>query len=118
MKREFYAIQTLYTSPEFWDCLVPVLGREKLDRILKLSQTKEHKDGVKADVLRAVEDYGMYGAPWFVATRPDGKEDSFFGADKLENLAWWLGEPSLSPLAMLCGPRGLILTSFPSSFRA
>ena len=90
-KHEFYSIQTPYTSPKLWDCLVPVLVREKLDHLLKLSQTNEHKEGVKADVLRAVEEYGMYGAPWFVATRSDGKQDVFFGADKLDNMAWWLG---------------------------
>lgn len=60
---------------------------------MKLSQTNETKDGVKSDVKKAVEDYGMYGAPWFVATRPtDGKKDVFFGCDKLEAMAWWLGE--------------------------
>lgn len=69
-----------------------MLGRDKLERYMKLSQTDENKEGVKADVQRAVEEYGMFGAPWFVATRPsDGKRDVFFGADKLEAMAWWLG---------------------------
>lgn len=70
-----------------------MLGPEKLERLLKLSQSNEIKESVKADVIQAVEEYGMYGAPWFVAVRAeDGKQDVFFGADKFENLAWWLGE--------------------------
>jgi hypothetical protein len=60
---------------------------------MELSQSGENKEGVKADVAKAVEEYGMFGAPWLVATRPsDGKRDVFFGADKLEAMAWWLGE--------------------------
>jgi hypothetical protein len=91
-QHEFYAIQTLYTSREFWDCLIPVLGREKLERYMEMSQSDENKEGVRADIQRAVEEYGAYGVPWFVATRPsDGKRDVFFGADKLEAMAWWLG---------------------------
>ncbi|KAF8316877.1 thioredoxin-like protein [Clavulina sp. PMI_390] len=88
---EFYAIQTLYTSPEFWDCLVPVLGREKLNRYLKLAQSDENKEGVKADVLKAIKEAGMYGAPWFLATRADGRQERYFGYDCLERMAWFLG---------------------------
>jgi hypothetical protein len=63
-----------------------------LTRIRNLSQTTRHKEGVKQDVMHAVETYGMYGAPWLVAKRAtDGKTDVFFGADKFEAMGWWLG---------------------------
>lgn len=59
---------------------------------MKMSQSDENKEGVRADIQRAVEEYGTYGLPWFVATRSsDRKRDVFFGFDKMEAMAWWLG---------------------------
>ncbi|KAF9515248.1 hypothetical protein BS47DRAFT_1381593 [Hydnum rufescens UP504] len=89
---EFYAVQTDYRTEQFWECLVPTLTKENLARIRQLSQTTRHKEGIKEDVKNAVENYGMFGAPWMVVTRAsDRKVDVFFGADKFDAMAWWLG---------------------------
>jgi len=89
---EFYAVQTDYRTEKFWECLVPTLTKENLARIRQLSQTTRHKEGIKEDVKNAVENYGMFGAPWMVATRAsDRKVDVFFGADKFDAMGWWLG---------------------------
>jgi len=89
---EFYSSQTDYRREEFWDCLVPTLSREEVARLRKVSQTEVHKEGVKSDVAHVVTTYGMFGAPWMVVQRPsDGAEDVFFGTDKLDSIAWWLG---------------------------
>jgi len=59
---------------------------------MKMSQTDENKEYARVDIQRAVEEYGVFGLPWFVATRPsDGESDVFFGSDKLQDMAWWLG---------------------------
>jgi len=90
---EFYAVQTPYTSLHFYDCLIPTLTLQNLQHLLRCSQSAENKQGVKDDVLQAVEKYGMFGAPYMVATRPtDGKWDVFFGADKIEDMGWFLGD--------------------------
>ena len=96
---EFYSTQTDYRRKEFWDCLIPTLSREEVARLLELSQTEVHKEGVKSDVTYAVTSYGMFGAPWMAVQRPcDGAEDIFFGTDKLESIAWWLGEFCIFPI--------------------
>jgi len=90
---EFYSVHTDYTTDAFWECLVPTISKEKLLHLRKVSQSEKHKEGVKEDVAEAVDQYGVFGAPWFVARRPqDGKVDGFFGVDKLEAMAWWLGQ--------------------------
>jgi len=90
--REFYSVQTPPDSPRFFDCLWLVLGTQKLEYVLKLSQTQYIKDAVKADSAAAVTKYGTFGLPWMVATRlSDGKRDVFFGSDKVEDLGWFLG---------------------------
>ncbi|KAF9515246.1 hypothetical protein BS47DRAFT_1342160 [Hydnum rufescens UP504] len=92
IQEEFYAVQTDYRTEQFWECLVPTLTKENLARIRQLSQTTRHKEGIKEDVKNAVENYGMFGAPWMVATRAsDRKVDVFFGADKFDAMGWWLG---------------------------
>ena len=99
MQLEFYSSQTDYRREEFWDCLVPMLPREEVARLRRVSQTEVHKEGVKSDVAHAVTTYGMFGAPWMVVQRPsDGAEDVFFGTDKLDSIAWWLG--TLLPISI------------------
>jgi len=59
---------------------------------MTMSQTDENKECMRVDIQRAIEEYGVFGLPWFVATRPsDGERDVFFGSDKLQDMAWWLG---------------------------
>jgi len=90
---EFYSVHTDYTTDKFWECLVPTISKEKLQHLRKVSQSARHKDGVKEDIRQAVEQHGMFGAPFLVGRRAhDGKIDSFFGIDRFEALAWWLGD--------------------------
>lgn len=87
---EFYSVQTDSSKPFFLKCLVPVLGDARLEEIRAISQSPKHKEGVKADVQRVVKEYGMFGAPWILATNPEtGKTEGFFGNDKIEDVGWW-----------------------------
>jgi len=90
---EFYSVHTDYTTHKFWECLVPTISKEKLEHLLEVSQSPRHKQGLKDDVREACEQYGTFGAPWFVVQRPqDGKIDHFFGVDRFETIGWWLGD--------------------------
>lgn len=50
------------------------------------------KDALKTATQTAVRQ-GAFGAPWMVATRADGKEEYFFGSDRLHHIYAFLDVP-------------------------
>lgn len=57
------------------------------------------KDALKAATEESIAK-GAYGAPFFLITNKAGKEEYFFGSDRFEHIAAFLGEPYV-PLAKL-----------------
>ncbi|KAJ3402095.1 Glutathione S-transferase kappa 1, partial [Chytridiales sp. JEL 0842] len=41
----------------------------------------------------AVEDLGAFGAPWVLVEKEDGSKMTFFGSDRFEAIAFFLGKP-------------------------
>ncbi|EJD48961.1 thioredoxin-like protein [Auricularia subglabra TFB-10046 SS5] len=80
------------TSPEFFAGLVPgVFSEAQLKQLLAKANAKENKEGLKGDAQALVEEHGAFGFPWIVVHMPDGRKESFFGADRMEAMAFVLG---------------------------
>jgi len=90
---EFFAVHTPAASPEFFHCLAPSpFSPDKLQSLLRASQTPENKERTKADAQSMVETLGGFGMPWIEIQRADGEKESFFGSDRMECIASWLGK--------------------------
>ncbi|CEH15121.1 GLUTATHIONE S-TRANSFERASE KAPPA [Ceraceosorus bombacis] len=79
---------------------VGLIPQAELEEILKKAQTKEAKDKLNEESKRLVEDQGAFGMPWFIVKRAsDGKTASFFGSDRFEQIAAFMGEEYKGPFA-------------------
>lgn len=70
--------------------LVTVFGEAKAKEILETVKTAEGKKRLNENTGRALE-AGAFGVPFFVATNADGKEEVFFGVDRLGMVVDFLG---------------------------
>jgi len=109
------AIETFFAA--VWEHDYPVATREDLEKILEKagycglkretvaevldkSMTKEARDEVQKVTKRCAEEKGMFGSPTLVVKRgKDGEEGMFWGSDRFEQLAAWLGVPYRGPFA-------------------
>ncbi|KDQ13161.1 hypothetical protein BOTBODRAFT_33773 [Botryobasidium botryosum FD-172 SS1] len=90
---EFFAVHTPVASPEFFHCLTPSpFSSDKLQSLLQASQMPENKERAKADAQSIVDNLGTFGMPWIEIQRADGEKESFFGSDRMECIADWLGK--------------------------
>lgn len=97
-----------------------VLSPDKVREYTELSQSTENKDRVKDEATQLVKEggcapeiprpdppelprltsscaYRAFGFPWIQVTREDGKEYSFFGSDRFEQMAFFLGREWKGP---------------------
>ncbi|SCV68062.1 BQ2448_183 [Microbotryum intermedium] len=85
-------------KPETWRKLLPssLFDDQELQELVKQSMGTENKDRVKAEAAALVGD-GAFGFPWIVAEREDGQTRPFFGSDRFEIMAFWLGKKWSGP---------------------
>lgn len=69
-------------------------GRDQVDDLVKLSQTDEIKAALKSEAAELVNQEGAFGFPWIIVekNKGGGKKRSFFGADRFEHIAFYLGQ--------------------------
>ncbi|KAL2919482.1 hypothetical protein HK105_201128 [Polyrhizophydium stewartii] len=80
--------------------LTPVLGAEMTQAFIAASFTDATTKQKLIQETKRATDIGAFGAPWIVVEREvDGKPvvESFFGSDRLENIALMLGKPYYGP---------------------
>ncbi|KAJ3392794.1 hypothetical protein CcCBS67573_g01167 [Chytriomyces confervae] len=77
--------------------LAPIVGDAAATRLVQHdSQTSEVKQALADATKEAVDVHGAFGAPWFVVE--NGNETmTFFGSDRMEAIAFFLGEKYLGP---------------------
>jgi glutathione S-transferase kappa 1 len=68
------------------------LTRERFDALLAESQSAENKARVKDEAQALVKDDGCFGFPWIKVQKPDGQVQNWFGSDRMDNIAYWLGD--------------------------
>lgn len=77
-------------AENFGSILSSILAADRIKEYVELSQTPAYKDLVKNDAATLV-DQGAFGFPWIIAQRNDGKTMPFFGSDRFELIAYFLG---------------------------
>lgn len=70
--------------------LASVFGEERAKDIVATTSKPEVKQHLNANTEKALN-AGAFGVPYFVATDSEGKEDVFFGFDRLSMVADFLG---------------------------
>lgn len=66
--------------------------------MLDLASSNSIKSQLTKNTTTAVETFGAFGAPWLVAHKDDGTEECFFGSDRFEALAYFMGKPWYGPV--------------------
>ncbi len=77
------------------EALAPIVpgGKDAVIKLLKEDATSPQiKEALTARTKEAL-DSGAFGAPWWVIKREDGKEEVFFGSDRMEHICQFLGVP-------------------------
>ena len=70
------------SKPEIMaQCLQRNFGEEESNRILEAAATKEYKEMLTEQTARLVGK-GAFGAPWFLVSDGEGREEGFFGSDR------------------------------------
>ncbi|KAH8920459.1 thioredoxin-like protein [Atractiella rhizophila] len=86
-----------FEPPAWHSLLVPsVFSKERLEELIQKMNEPENKERVKKLPEELVA-RGTFGFPWFEITREDGAKASFFGSDRFEVIAWWLGKEWKGP---------------------
>lgn len=70
--------------------LTTVFGEAKAGEILETMKTAEGKKRLNDNTGKALE-AGAFGVPFFVAANSEGKEEVFFGVDRLGMIVDFLG---------------------------
>jgi 2-hydroxychromene-2-carboxylate isomerase len=97
------AVEALFTA--FWvdgkpvhspevirQVLASVIGRERVEQILKNSESGEVRELLRRNTQDVFED-GAFGIPWILAVNSAGQRQPFWGFDRLGLLAEFLGLP-------------------------
>ncbi len=81
--------------------LSPIIKNDDLlkEWISTTCDTQPIKDSLIAATEEAIAK-GAFGAPFFLITNQAGKEEMFFGSDRMEHIAAFLGKPYI-PLSKL-----------------
>jgi glutathione S-transferase kappa 1 len=74
------------------ECLASFYAPEELERLVTIeANSPQNKDDLIKNVEEALAK-GVFGVPTMFVTRPEGGEAMmFFGADRIEHIAWFLG---------------------------
>ena len=76
------------------------LGKEKVGEVLDTCMQKEARTKLQEEAKELVEKKGLFGMPSMeVERREDGEKVIWFGSDRFEQLAAWLGEEYKGPFA-------------------
>ena len=80
------------------------LSQAQAEELLRASTTPEVKDALRDATNEAVSKYGAFGAPTMVVDHPalKGKQEMFFGSDRLDHLAFAIGKIHRGWLMWLC----------------
>ncbi|KAI5480806.1 hypothetical protein MNV49_007216 [Pseudohyphozyma bogoriensis] len=86
------------TKPASWHKIIPtsLISEDKLREYMVLAQSESNKARVKSEPQELVEN-GAFGFPWIIVEREDGEKHRFFGSDRLELMAYFLGKEYLGP---------------------
>ncbi|UZJ51030.1 hypothetical protein CBS101457_000350 [Exobasidium rhododendri] len=74
------------------------LSDSDLTTLIERGISKEERNKLSEETKVLVEE-GCFGMPWMVATRQDGSTSRWFGSDRFEQLASWLGQEYKGPFA-------------------
>ncbi|KAK4705529.1 glutathione S-transferase kappa 1, partial [Phenoliferia sp. Uapishka_3] len=85
-------------QPKNFAAVIPaeILSRADLEKYLKMSQTDVNKERMKVEAAALVAE-GAFGFPWLQVENDAGKKASFFGSDRFELIAFFLGRSWLGP---------------------
>ncbi|BGP36222.1 hypothetical protein JCM10450v2_000118 [Rhodotorula kratochvilovae] len=75
-----------------------LFSESEIKQILTAANSDEVKGLLKTESKALVEDGGAFGFPWIVVERDDGEKRSFFGSDRFEAMAFWLGKEWKGPV--------------------
>lgn len=76
-------LQTLADDPG-------LLSQKTFDGILERSTSADNKERMVVEIEQLVQNHDAFGFPWIICHRKqDGKTESFFGSDRMSNIAWW-----------------------------
>ncbi|BGP12203.1 hypothetical protein JCM10213_007459 [Rhodosporidiobolus nylandii] len=73
------------------------LSLEEANKVAELAVSEEIKGKLKSEAAALVEE-GAFGFPWIVVEREDGQKRNFFGSDRFEQMAFWLGKEWKGPV--------------------
>ncbi|GAA5909388.1 hypothetical protein JCM6882_000968 [Rhodosporidiobolus microsporus] len=74
------------------------LPKSNIEELLQLASSNGIKEKLKSESAAVVKE-GAFGFPWIVVERDDGQKRSFFGSDRFEQIAFWLGKEWKGPLS-------------------
>ncbi|KAJ3072536.1 hypothetical protein HDU98_003422 [Podochytrium sp. JEL0797] len=91
--------KSIVSLDDLFAYLSPIVGPAAAKKLIEVdSLTPEVKKALIDVTVEAVKVHGAFGAPWIVVERgSDGKVMTFFGSDKVEAIAWFLGEKYEGP---------------------
>jgi len=68
------------------------LSAEQINSIAQKSQSAENKERIIKEASTLVHQKKAFGHPWIEVTRDDGKRQNFWGSDRFELMAYYLGK--------------------------
>ncbi|GAA5930304.1 hypothetical protein JCM3775_004357 [Rhodotorula graminis] len=74
-----------------------LFSQAEIDKVVAASTSDEVKALLKTDSQKLVDE-GAFGFPWIVLERDSGEKRSFFGSDRFEAMAFWLGKEYKGPV--------------------
>lgn len=75
------------------------MPKSDVDHVITKAGSKELRNLLNAEAVELVQHGGAFGAPWIIAQRgSDGTKVAFFGSDRMEQIAAFLGLPYKGPL--------------------
>lgn len=69
-----------------------ILTEEQVGKVVEAANSTEIKESLKTEATDLVTKGGAFGFPWIVVEKPGSAPRSFFGADRFEHIAYWLGQ--------------------------
>ncbi|GAA5841743.1 hypothetical protein JCM11251_007071, partial [Rhodosporidiobolus azoricus] len=80
------------------------LPKSDIDELMQMATSNVIKDKLKDESGQLVKE-GAFGFPWIIVERDDGQKRSFFGSDRFEQLAFWLGKEWKGPVPQKYGQK-------------
>jgi 2-hydroxychromene-2-carboxylate isomerase len=97
----FGLIKTLYwrddkkigEDSELLAYLEPVLTKTKAQTYINETSNSQTIKDELSRVTKEAFDSGAFGSPWIIVKKQDGSQMTFFGSDRMEAIAFFLGKP-------------------------